>query len=49
VAVARVSVPAFARLQHDRPKLQAVHGRSNLVLLAVTLPSCLLLAVFADP
>ncbi len=49
VAVARVSVPAFARLQHDRPRLQAVYDRSSLVLLAVTLPTCLLLAVFADP
>lgn len=49
VAVARVSVPAFARLQHDRLKLQAVYDRSSLVLLAVTLPSCLLLAVFANP
>jgi PST family polysaccharide transporter len=49
VAVARVSVPAFARLQHDRPALQRAYDRSSLVLLGVTLPTCLLLAVFADP
>lgn len=49
VAVARVSVPAFARLQHDPPRLQAAYNRWSLVLMAVTLPTCLLLGVFADP
>lgn len=49
VAVARVSVPGFARLQHDPPRLQAAYTRWSTVLLAVTLPVCLLLGAFADP
>lgn len=49
VAVARVSVPAFARMQDDRPRLQAAYSRSSQTLLTLALPPCLLLALFADP
>lgn len=49
VAVARVSVPAFARLQHRPVQLQSAYNRSSPALMAVTIPACLLLAVFADP
>lgn len=49
VAVARVSVPAFARMQHDTRRLQSAYDNTSLILLAVTVPTCLLLAVFAEP
>lgn len=49
VAVARVSVPAFARLQHSPAQLQSAYDRTSPPLIAVTIPACLLLAVFADP
>ena len=49
VAVARVSVPAFARMQDDPPRLQRAYDRSSVLLVVVTTPVCLLLGVFAEP
>ncbi|WP_161988681.1 lipopolysaccharide biosynthesis protein [Pedococcus bigeumensis] len=49
VAVARVSVPAFARLQHDLPRLQRAYDHTSVLLLLVTVPVCLLLGSLADP
>jgi len=49
VAVARVSVPAFARLQHDPGALRAAFGRSLVLIMAPTTLVAALLAVFALP
>jgi O-antigen/teichoic acid export membrane protein len=49
VAVARVAVPAFGRLQDDLARLQKAYDRSSVLLLAGTVPVCMLLGVFADP
>ncbi|MFI5496965.1 lipopolysaccharide biosynthesis protein [Actinoplanes sp. NPDC051859] len=49
VAVARVSVPAFARLQHDPGELRAAFCRSLTLILAPTTLAAALLAVFALP
>ena len=49
VSVARVSVPAFAQLQHDARRMQDAYRTGSFTLLASTAPACLLLATFADP
>jgi O-antigen/teichoic acid export membrane protein len=49
VAVWRVSVPAFAQLQEDRPRLRAAFARSFGLLMTATLPVCALLAALAQP
>jgi O-antigen/teichoic acid export membrane protein len=48
-AVNRVSVPAFARLQHDREASSAAFHQSIQAVVCVTLPFCVLLAALADP
>lgn len=47
--VARVSVPAFATLQHDRPALGTAFSRSLALMIAVTAPLGVLLSVMAGP
>lgn len=47
--VRRVSMPAFARLQHDPQGVAEVFARAVALLLAATLPVCLLLALLARP
>ncbi|MEV8509129.1 lipopolysaccharide biosynthesis protein [Actinoplanes sp. NPDC051475] len=49
VAVARVSVPAFARLQHDPGALKAAFCRSLTLIMAPTTLVGVLLAVYALP
>lgn len=49
VAVARVSVPAFARLQHDPAALRAAFCRSLTLILAPTTLVAAMLAVYALP
>ncbi|MEV6596524.1 lipopolysaccharide biosynthesis protein [Actinoplanes sp. NPDC051346] len=49
VAVARVSVPAFARLQHDPGALRAAFCRSLTLIMAPTTLVGALLAVYALP
>ena len=49
VAVWRVSVPAFARLQHDGERLREAFLRSFGLLMAVTLPVCIMLSALALP
>jgi PST family polysaccharide transporter len=47
VAVWRVSVPAFAQLQKDLPRLRFAFARSFGLLMTATLPVCALLAALA--
>jgi len=49
VAVWRVSVPAFARMQNDLARLSEAFTRSFGLLMAVILPVCILLSVLALP
>jgi O-antigen/teichoic acid export membrane protein len=49
IPVARVSVPAFARLQDDPPRLRRAFARSLGLLMAAAVPICVLLAVLALP
>lgn len=49
IPVARVSVPAFARLQQDPAALRRAFARSLGVLMAVAVPVCVLLAALALP
>ena len=49
VAVWRVSVPAFARMQHDFARLTDAFTRSFGLLMAVILPVCILLSALALP
>ena len=48
-AVNRVSVPAFARLQHDREASTTAFHQSIQAVVCVTLPFCVLLAALAEP
>lgn len=45
----RVSLPAFARLAADRGDASAAFVPACTALVVLTLPACLLLALFADP
>jgi PST family polysaccharide transporter len=47
--VAKVSVAGFAAMQHDRPALQAAFARSLALMIAVSAPLCVLLALLAEP
>lgn len=47
--VRRVSMPAFARLQHDPQRVAEVFARAAALLVVATLPACVLLAVLARP
>lgn len=47
--VRRVSLPAFARLAQEPGRAGGAFVRAAVLLMAVTVPACLLLAVFADP
>jgi Membrane protein involved in the export of O-antigen and teichoic acid len=49
VAVWRVSVPGFARLQTDPERLRSAFTRSFGLLMAATLPVCLVLSALAHP
>ena len=49
VAVWRVSVPAFARMQDDFARLTDAFTRSFGLLMAVTLPVCIMLSALALP
>lgn len=49
IPVARVSVPAFARLQDDPARLRRAFARSLGLLMAAAVPICVLLAVLALP
>jgi len=49
IPVARVSIPAFARLQADPPTLRRAFARSLGALMAVAVPVCVLLAALALP
>ncbi|HVQ96204.1 MAG TPA: lipopolysaccharide biosynthesis protein [Mycobacteriales bacterium] len=49
IPVARVSVPAFARLQNDPQRLRREFARSLGLLMAAAVPICVLLAVLAGP
>lgn len=49
IPVARVSVPAFARLQHDLASLRIAFARSMGLLMAAAVPICGLLALMAGP
>ncbi|WNV89189.1 lipopolysaccharide biosynthesis protein [Umezawaea sp. Da 62-37] len=49
IPVARVSVPAFARLQEDLVALRAAFARSMGLLMAAAVPICGLLAIMAGP
>ena len=49
VAVARVSVPLFARLQQSPEDLDNAFRRALTMMLLVTLPVCLVLGVLASP
>ena len=49
VAVWRVSVPAFAQLQEDMPRLRSAFAQSFGLLMTATLPVCFLLAALAGP
>jgi PST family polysaccharide transporter len=49
VTVERVSVAAFGRLQGDRDKLQVGYNKAIVLLVAVTLPICLLIGILASP
>ncbi|GAA1789012.1 oligosaccharide flippase family protein [Planosporangium flavigriseum] len=49
VAVARISVPAFARLQHDLTALRAAFRRSLTLIMAPTVLVAVMLAVYALP
>ena len=47
--VRRVSMPGFARLQDDPERVAEVFARAVALLLAATLPVCLLIALLARP
>jgi len=47
--VRRVSLPAFSRLQDDPARAGEAFVRASALLLAATLPACLLLSAFAAP
>jgi PST family polysaccharide transporter len=47
--VRRVSLPAFARLAHDRQAVGDAFVRAIVLLMLATLPVCLLLGLFAAP
>ncbi|MEY2422446.1 MAG: hypothetical protein QOI95_2513 [Acidimicrobiaceae bacterium] len=49
VSVSRVSVPGFARLQHDREALQAAFARSLALLVGISAFLCALLGVLSLP
>ena len=49
VAVRRVSLPAFAKLQHDPEALNAGFVRSMGILTTVSMPICVLIAALATP
>jgi O-antigen/teichoic acid export membrane protein len=49
IPVARVSVPAFARLQDEPLRLRRAFARSLGLLMAAAVPICVLLAVLALP
>ncbi|MEU3454306.1 lipopolysaccharide biosynthesis protein [Micromonospora sp. NPDC006766] len=49
VAVARISIPAFARLQHDRAALRAAFRRSLTLIMAPAVLVAVMLAVYALP
>ncbi|SDI65188.1 polysaccharide transporter, PST family [Actinokineospora alba] len=49
IPVARVSVPAFARLQHDLDAVRVAFTRSMGLLMAAAVPICGLLAIMAVP
>jgi O-antigen/teichoic acid export membrane protein len=49
IPVARVSVPAFARLQGDPPRLRRAFAGSLGLLMAAAVPICVLLSVLALP
>jgi O-antigen/teichoic acid export membrane protein len=48
-AINRVSVPAFARLQHDRDASSHAFTHSIRLVVAITLPFCVLLSALAEP
>jgi O-antigen/teichoic acid export membrane protein len=49
VAVNRVSVPGFARMQHDPDAYRAAFVRSLALLMTVTIPACVMLATLGEP
>jgi O-antigen/teichoic acid export membrane protein len=49
VPVQKVSIPAFARLQHDLPRLRRAFTTSLGLLMALAVPVCGLLAILALP
>jgi O-antigen/teichoic acid export membrane protein len=49
IPAARVSVPAFARLQNDPPRMRRAFIRSLGLMFAAAVPICVLLAVLALP
>jgi PST family polysaccharide transporter len=49
MSVSRVSVPGFARLQHDRPAVQAAFARSLTLVLGISAFVCAVLGVLARP
>jgi PST family polysaccharide transporter len=49
IPVARISVPAFARLKHDPLQLRRAFARSLGLLMLIAVPICVLLAVLAGP
>lgn len=48
-SIRSVSVAGFANLQSDRPRLRAGFASSVRLLLTISAPACLLLAIFATP
>ena len=48
-AVRRVSLAGFSRLQEDPPRMRVAFTRSFALLMAITVPACLLLAVLGAP
>jgi O-antigen/teichoic acid export membrane protein len=48
-AARRVALAGFSRLEHDRDLLSRAFTRGLALLMAATVPACVLLAVYAEP